>query len=225
MHKLTSVGIAVIGWGLMIVGLAACGSASTTQVPTQPPAPQTSVSASPQASSASTTQVPTQPPAPQTSVSASPQASSVSTTQVPTQPPPSQAAFPASPPVNIDPCMVLTQNDATALFGAPSNAGLPSSGGLPAFCIYATTDNTSSLSVNLSYEASGARNAEEFVALKSLNQDVPGLGDAAFFDSTLGFLTVAKGPWNMRLSGTIKGVKAPLDKLKSLAQTALGRLP
>jgi hypothetical protein len=146
-------------------------------------------------------------------------------TQVPTQVPASPTSAGATAQVSVDPCKVVTQNDATALFGAPSNAGLPSSGGLPAFCIYATADNTASLSLNLSYEANGAVKGEEFVTLKSANQDVPGLGDGAYYDSTIGSLTVAKGPWNVRLSGMVKGVKVPLDKFKSLAQTALGRLP
>jgi hypothetical protein len=215
MHKLTSAGIAIIGWALMIAGLVACGSASTTQVPTQPPAPQSSTTASAQASSKPTTQVPTQMSSPQASIGASAQASSMAATQ---------ASFPASPPA-IDPCKIVTQDDASALFGAPSVAGMPSSGGLPAFCIYSTADNTSQMSFNVSYEAKGAVNAEEFVTLKSISQDVPGLGDGAYYDSTVGILTVAKGPWKVRVSSVVKGAKAPLDSLKSLAQTALGRLP
>ena len=79
--------------------------------------------------------------------------------------------------------------------------------------------------LDLSYEANGAVKAEEFVTFKSINQDVPGLGDGAYYDSTTGSLTVAKGPWNVGLSGIVKGAKVPLDKFKSLAQTALGRLP
>src|SRR5260221_8558590 len=217
MQKLISAGIAIGGWGLMIVGLGACGSASTTQVPTQPPAPQASIAASSQASSASATPVPTQVPATQISCASATQANSLPATQAATQPPTTQASFAASPPA-IDPCMVVTQNDATALFGAPSGAGLPGSAGLPTFCIYATADNTSQMSFNVSYEAKGAVNAEEFVALKSVNQDVPGLGDGAYYDPAVGILAVAKGPWNVRLSGVVKGAKAPLDKLKSLAQ-------
>jgi hypothetical protein len=61
--------------------------------------------------------------------------------------------------------------------------------------------------------------------LKSVNQDVPGLGDGAFFDSTSGALTVAKGSLIVRVSGTLQAAKIPLDKLKALVQIALGRLP
>jgi len=175
MHQPTASGIAVIGWGLLIAGLAACGGGSATQVATPAPPTPSSVGAPPQAILA--------------------------------------------------PCTVVTQDDANAFFGAPSIQGMPSSGSNSAFCVYSTADNKGHLSLNLIYDAKGARNAEDFVQLKSVNQDVPGLGDGAYFDSAIGALTVAKGPWIVRLSGFVQGANATLEKLKPLAQTALGRMP
>jgi hypothetical protein len=120
----------------------------------------------------------------------------------------------------------VTQDDATAFFGAPSIAGMPSSGSTTImFCIYATADNSGHLSLNLRYADKGARNDDDFVQLKSVNQDVPGLGDGAHFDAAIGALTIAKGQWVVKLSGNVGGALATLDKLKPVAQTALGRLP
>jgi hypothetical protein len=121
---------------------------------------------------------------------------------------------------------VLTQSEATAFFGAPSNAGMPSSGGSTAsFCVYATADNAEHLSVNLNYESGGALKSDDFTQLQSVNQNVPGLGEAAYFDANIGALSIAKGSWIVRLSGFVQGKTAPLDKLTPLAQTVLGRLP
>ncbi len=150
-----------------------------------------------------------------------------SATQAITEAPATQASGQASMP-SIDPCAILTQDDASAFFGAPSVAGRPSDispGDTTAFCIYATADNTGSLSLNLRYAANGALNDDEFVTLKSVNQDVPGLGEGAYFDPQVHLLTVAKGPWIVRVSGTIQAAIAPLEKLMALAQAALGRLP
>jgi len=130
-----------------------------------------------------------------------------------------------SPLDTLDPCSVVTQDDATALFGAPSIAGLPSKGDTTAFCVYATADNTNHFSLNLTYVATGALKDEDYKALASLSQNVPGLGEGAFFDPSIGALTVAKGPWIMRVSGFVQGALTTLDKLTPVAQTALGRLP
>jgi hypothetical protein len=120
---------------------------------------------------------------------------------------------------------VVTQDDAKAFFGAPSAPGLPSKGAPVAFCIYATPDNVQHLSLNLRYVSNGALNYDDYVQLKTVNQNVSGLGDGAFFDSTIHILTIAKGPWLVKLSGNVQGATAPLDKLSAVAKTVLGRLP
>jgi hypothetical protein len=199
MHKPIAAGIAVIGWGVLIVGLTACGSGSATQVATQAPSTSTSQAA---------TQVPRTP-----------------TSQVATQAPATSASAGGSPLENLDPCTVLTQNDATAFFGVPSVPGMPSPGSTTAFCVYATADQTGHISLNLRYDPKGALSSQDFAPLKTVNQDVPGLADGAFFDSTSGALTVAKGSLIVRVSGTLQAAKIPLDKLKALVQIALGRLP
>src|SRR5215813_13101015 len=81
MNKLIASGIVVIGWGLLIVGLVGCSTASPTQIPTQAPAAQASVTASPQASNGSVAQAPSQATATKASVAAPTQASSGSVTQ------------------------------------------------------------------------------------------------------------------------------------------------
>lgn len=190
-HKPIASGIAIIGWGLLIAGLAACGGNSPTQAPTQVPA------------------VPATPtPETLTQASATPASGSA-----------------GSPMDTLAPCSIVTQDDASAFFGAPSVAGMPGPGDTRAFCVYATADNVQHLSFNLSYHPEGAAKSDDFAPLKSANQDVPGVGEAAFYDPTLGALTVAKGVWVMRLSGNLTAGLAPVEKLKPLAQTALSRLP
>lgn len=130
-----------------------------------------------------------------------------------------------SPLDTLDPCSVVTQADATTLFGAPAEPGTPSTGPDSAFCVYATADQANHFSLNLSYIATGAIKDENYKALASLSQAVPGLGDGAFFQPSIGALTVAKGPWMMRVSGFARGALTTLDELTPVAQTALGRLP
>src|SRR5262249_37771031 len=130
-----------------------------------------------------------------------------------------------SPLDTLDPCTVATQDDATAFFGVPSVAGMPSKGSPVAFCIYASADNTAHLSLNLRYYAQGGVNYEDYVQLKPLSQNVAGLGDGAFYSPLTHILTIAKGPWVVKLSGNIPGVDSTLEKLKALAPKVLGRLP
>jgi hypothetical protein len=149
------------------------------------------------------------------------------------QPPSTQApapateasAFDATPP-DIAPCGIITQDDASALFGAPSDAGTAASGGLPTFCLYATADQTGHLSVNIGYYPEGAvNNYDDYGRYKELDQDVPGLGDGAFYIVEGHLLYAAKGPWLVHMSGSVQAQPAELDKLTPLMQTALGRLP
>lgn len=148
--------------------------------------------------------------------------------QAPTSAPSGGGA--GSPIDSLDPCALLTQDDASAFFGAPSVAGHSDHGSNTAFCLYQTADNASTLSLNLEYDPGGALKADDFLVTKSGvssgdSQAVPGLGDEAYLDLKVHFLVVAKGPWMVRVSGSAKGTLAGLDALKPLAQKALSRLP
>lgn len=124
----------------------------------------------------------------------------------------------------IDPCAIVTQDEATAFFGTASDAGDPSVGSLTAECDYRTT--TDGLSLILAYVQDGpAVNSDQFKYMKQGNQDVPGLGDGACWLVNSGQLDVAKGSWILTLNGAIKGQPATLDTLTAMAQTAIGRLP
>ncbi len=145
-----------------------------------------------------------------------------------TSPPATQASDSSSasdPLETMDPCSIVTQDDATAFFGAPSVAGMPGSKGSPTFCIYATADQTGHLSFNVRYIAGGAVGSEDFTSEKAGYPDVPGLGDGAFWAEGISQLDVARGPWAFSVSGTINAKPPTLDQLKVVAQTALSRLP
>ena len=124
----------------------------------------------------------------------------------------------------IEPCIIVTQDEATAFFGVASGAGDGSTGSLTAECDYRSTDNTSGLSLILQYEPDGALNSNAFTYMTQGGQAVSGLGDGAFWESA-GNLDVAKGNWILTLNGAIGGTNVGVDKLTPLAQTAVGRLP
>jgi hypothetical protein len=126
----------------------------------------------------------------------------------------------------VDPCAIVTEDEATAFLGVASGAGDPSVGSLTAECDYRSTDGTDGLSLILQYVQDGtAVNSSQFSYMKQGNQDVPGLGDGACFVVGSGQLNVAKGSWILTLNGSINGQSVSLDTLTPLAQTALGRLP
>jgi hypothetical protein len=119
----------------------------------------------------------------------------------------------------------VTIDDASAFFGVASSPGMASPGAPVASCIYATADNVQHLSFSLRYAAEGGVNYSDYTQLKPLNQDVPGLGDGAFFDAAIGQMTIAKGNWIVKLSGNVNGGLATIEILTPIAQAALSRLP
>jgi hypothetical protein len=144
-------------------------------------------------------------------------------TEEPTTPAQNNQASSGTMPT-IDPCSILTQDDAAAFFGVASGAGDPSVGSTTAECDYRSTDNADGLSLILQYAPGGALNSDAFTYMTKDGQSVPGLGDGAFWVAA-GQLDVAKGDWIVTLNGAIGGTNAGVDKLTPIAQTAVGRLP
>lgn len=154
-----------------------------------------------------------------------------------TEPPAEQATSDTSggetaidPLDTLDPCSVVPQADVSTFFGAPSDAGTPGSKGSPTFCLYAATDQSAHLSVNMSYTASGALTSDDYKQFSQGSQPVPGLGDGAFIiPGNQGIqgdiLYVAKGPWLIHMSGGTSAALASGDQLKPIAQSALAHLP
>ena len=129
-----------------------------------------------------------------------------------------------SPMPAVQPCTIVTQDEATAFFGVPSGAGDGSTGSLTAECDYRSTDNTDGLSLILQYVPDGALKSSAFTYMTQGGQAVPNLGEGAFWE-TAGNLDVAKGNWILTLNGAMGGKNVGADKLTPLAQTAVGRLP
>lgn len=149
-----------------------------------------------------------------------------------TQPPAEQATSDTSggesaadPLETIDPCSVVTQDDATSFFGAPSAAGMPGSKGSPTFCLYATDDQTEHLSVNMRYVATGAMAYDDYKMFQVGSQPVSGVGEGAFYIQNGGILYAARGPWLVHVSGNLKDGLATAEQLVPVAQSALSRLP
>ena len=146
-------------------------------------------------------------------------------TEVMTEAP--QATQAASPLDSLDPCTVLTQDDAAGFFGSAAGAGKPDHGSTDATCQYLNDQVKGQLYLLLEYDPAGALQTADYVQQKTANaQDMPGLGDGAYFDPANHMLQVAKGPWMVRLNGYMlpDGNVGP-DKLTPLAKAVLGRLP
>ena len=141
-----------------------------------------------------------------------------------TEAPATQAAADTSVFDSLDPCTVLTQDDANGIFGTTAVSQPHGRGSNTLICSYSTSDNVDSLGLNLVYLPNGAAGSDEFAVAKS-GQAVPGLGDGAFWLATVSQLDIAKGPWLVTLSGSVGGTNLTLDQLTPLAQTVLGRLP
>lgn len=137
---------------------------------------------------------------------------------------PATQAAGADPLESMDPCAILTQDDATAFFGAAAPAG-QSSQGNPGFCVYQTADNAKQLGLHIVYLTGSAAGSDAFVAAKKGVQDVPGLGDAAYFNPVMSEIGIAKGSWSLTINGILQDGKASLEALTPAAQAALGRLP
>lgn len=139
--------------------------------------------------------------------------------------PPAGAAT-TSPLDIIEPCAVLTQEDAAAFFGTEAQAGEAGSGSTNASCRYMSSDGRMNLYLLLEYDPAGALNTADYVQQKTADaQDVAGLGDGAYFDPANHMLQIAKGSWMVRLNGWLGDSNAGLDKLQPLAPNVLGRLP
>lgn len=131
----------------------------------------------------------------------------------------------SSPIDNLNACTILTQDDATGIFGAPADPGKDTYGTSIAMCQYNNADKTMGLAIQLIYDSGGALNLSDYKNAKDGSaQDVAGLGDGAYFNS-LHHLVVAKGPWMVTVNGLVAGDPIPLEKLTPLAKTVLGRLP
>lgn len=139
--------------------------------------------------------------------------------------PATQQSSSASTMPTVEPCSIVTQDEATAFFGVPSGAGDGSSGSLTAECDYRSTDGKDGLSLILAWvQDGGALNSNQFKYMTQGGQAVPNLGDGAFWIAA-GNLDVAKGSWILTLNGAMGGQNVGADKLTPLAQTAVGRLP
>lgn len=138
---------------------------------------------------------------------------------------PATQAAAGDPLSGMDPCSLLTQDDATAFFGAPSPDGQSSGKGNPSFCVYQTADNAKQLGLHIVYLPGGAATSDAFVAASKGVQNAPGLGDAAYFNPVMSEIGVAKGSWSFTVNGILQDGKAPLEALTTPAKAVLGRLP
>ena len=150
------------------------------------------------------------------------------------------APAPAAPARQIDPCALLTDADAQAALGGPVGQLMMTSvlddarnsSGDPAQCGYGLQDDASR-TVRLEVRpmadaarAQGALDSARSVLAASGVQDVPGLGDAAFWaGGAIHQLHLRRGSVGVVVTCDPGPGKDPLAVAKGVAQKALGRLP
>ena len=222
---------------LSVVGFAACSGSTTSGTPT------------PSASSAAVASVPAAPASPSAAAADSPTAAVSSPTESPAAVATSSAT---AVPTSIDPCQLITNDEAGKLAGATFGAGKESTtSGNARICVYgAQTMNVFTVSVAIApdeatakadekaaqadLQANAARMAGQGLTLTQLPNFAPG-ADAVLMQATMKIggasvggsaIYVLRGTTFFGFSDIALGSPPPsADAVKSEAMTLLGRLP
>jgi len=221
--------------GLLLLGCTACGSSSKNNSGNQSPF---NFGAKPVASQAATQTQPAATQAGQPSATQAAQASAPSAPGVPSATKPSGAPAGgttsggnAPAPGQPDACKLVTQAEAEAELGATLGAGTRKDAGGDAECVYQSADQLTLVSVGLRKATAGisARSVfqNERKLLGSTVQDVPGVGDGAFANKSLGTINVLKGSRELTIQIVdlkLLGSDELVTKLTDLAKKAVGRM-
>jgi hypothetical protein len=126
---------------------------------------------------------------------------------------------------SVDPCSLLTTDQATAALGTPAKAGVPNNNGSLKQCQWDAAQGPTSGSIAILVYVGGqkAQWSSTVAAAKAYPKfsEVPGLGDAAF---TTGFdVHVLKGD-NVYQIGVAGGVGDPLSRATTVAKEALAKV-
>jgi hypothetical protein len=130
----------------------------------------------------------------------------------------------------LDPCAVLSPAEAEAAFGGPaSGPGIPNVTGDTVFrCAYESADGQR-VSILIRRATSTSQNDGIFAEAKtnagSNAQPVTGLGDDAYYETSIRQLNIKKGVCWVILSGHVSEGKDLLTTLTGIAPAVLGRLP
>jgi hypothetical protein len=247
MQRRAALVLVVITPALLITS---CKSSSKSKVTTLPKvsataiAPATTAPPAP-ASSSSSTPIPLPPPAPATSAPASPSPSATPTASAPASPSASGS------PVNLDPCQLVTQDEASTLAKATYGPGKEeTTAGGGKICVYGSnTGNVFSVLVGQAVDAATAKaewNTELAEAEAKLNSGLPagihvnfdasntsGIGDealtlsgseAAAGISFNGVYVLSGATFFLMGDLVLNRPPASIADLKTQAQTVLGRI-
>lgn len=144
-----------------------------------------------------------------------------------TQAPIGATDTPAGPPKQLDPCTLITADEAAAAIGEPVDPGAPPEAGSSS-CLF-TAQKLSLNSVEISITSGGDFNPDKPSIPGLTITKVSGVGDAAYTIS-IGdghiVLEVRKGQTTFSTSVLLKGASNDqlLDKEKTLAGLILGRI-
>jgi hypothetical protein len=144
--------------------------------------------------------------------------------------PSGQAGGSAAPAASgsFDPCAVLSPADAETVFGGPAKPPTPTITADTVFqCVYSSEDGSQLVSILIRRAASAAENSGIFDQIKSASPAtmlaVTGLGEDAYFDTTLTQLGIKQGVYWVILSGKVSGdLQAALT---GIAPAVIARLP
>jgi hypothetical protein len=249
MHRRAALILVVITPALLITS---CKSSSKSKVTTLPAkvsataiAPATTAPAAP-ASSSSSTPIPLPPPAPVTSAPASPSASPTPTASAPASPTGSAS------PTNLDPCQLVTQDEASTLAHATFGPGKEESTNGGKECVYGSqTTNVMDIIVAQAADAATAQavyatelgDAQNLIAtrlppgisVKLDTANTAGVGDKAstvtgaetLLGKTISFtgIYVISGATFFTIGDLVLGTTPPTTTaIQDQAQTVIGRI-
>ena len=137
---------------------------------------------------------------------------------------------PTAAAVNLDGCSLLTTDEVAAAIGKPVQAvTLPTGDSSTVACDYTDPANRGNRFVSTTVYVltpAGAKGAHE--ATKGGGRDqtaISGLGDDAYWDNTLGMLSVLKGRYVVGMSVTADATADRMKAAQAMASKILARLP
>ena len=126
----------------------------------------------------------------------------------------------------IDPCALVTKEEAEAIVGESLGDPLVTITELLATCLYSTLDFDSVYVGVLIYDSEDNAEGGFEVAL-DINDypEVEGIGDRAYDSRPLGDITVLKGKYELSVDVSVEDTDADFETAKDVAAKAVDRLP
>ena len=126
----------------------------------------------------------------------------------------------------IDPCALVTKEEAEAIIGESLGDPLETITELLASCLYSTPDFDSvNVDVLIYDDEDQAEGGFELALDINDYPEVEGIGDRAYDSRPIGDITVLKGKYELSVDVSVEGGEADFETAKDVAAKAVDRLP